>query len=159
MNIKNTVASLGAALILAGAPALASAATTVVAPGPIQLDSVQIEQYYGIFNNLYPGLVTVGFTNQAAQPVTDVVFDLKSSDGQLLRQYDAAGNFQPGASTKQAFTNTEVGANQSLAVDSVTFADGTTWSNGSAFRTRRQSADAASVSAATLFPFVPNGNS
>jgi hypothetical protein len=153
MNIKNTVASLGAALILAGAPALASAATAtaVNVPSPIRVDSVQIEQYYGQFDNFFPGLVTVSFTNQTAQPVTNVVFDLKSANGQLLRQYDDAGNYLPGASAKHAFNNTEEGANQTLAVDSVTFADGTTWSNADAFTSRRQ---AAAVSTASLFPYV-----
>jgi len=158
MILKNTVATLGAALILAGAPALASAATTPAAPSPIQLNSVQIGQYYGTFNDFsYPGIVSVAYTNEAAQPVTDVVFDLESSDGTLLRQYDDTVSLQPGASVKHNFNNTKVGANQQLAVDSVTFADGSTWSNTDAFPSRRQAeANAATVSAETLFPYILN---
>ena len=157
MTIKSAAATLGAALILAGAPALASAATTTVAPSPIHVDSVQIEQTYGIFNNLFPGLVTVAFTNQATQPVTDIVFDLESSNGTFIRQYDDAGNVQPGKSVKHAFNNSDIGANQTLAVDSVTFADGTTWSNIDAIPSRRQTeANTASVSVETYLPFAFN---
>jgi hypothetical protein len=140
MIIKNTAATLGAALILAGAPALASAATTTVnAPSPVRLDNVQIAQYYGQFNNYFPGLVTVSFTNQAAKPVTNIVFDLEANDGQVLRQYDDAGNYAQGSTVRHSFSDTEVGAGQSLAVESVTFADGTVWNNADTMPSRRQS--------------------
>jgi hypothetical protein len=138
MTIKNTAATLGAALILAGAPALASAATTVSAPSPVRLDNVQIAQYYGQFNDYFPGLVTVSFTNEAAKPVTDVVFDLEAN-GQVLRQYDDAGNYAQGSTVRHSFYDTEVGSGQTLAVESVTFADGTVWNNTDTLPSRRQS--------------------
>jgi hypothetical protein len=152
MTIKSTAATLGAALILAGAPALASAATVVTAPSPIRLDSVQIAPYYGQFDNYFPGLITVAFTNESAKPVTGVVFDLESN-GNVIRRYHDKTTLAQGASIKHAFSDTNEASDKNLAVESVTFADGTVWNNTDAVPSRRQSQAAqAGVSTDMTFP-------
>jgi hypothetical protein len=126
MNFKLGMATLGAALIVAGAPALASAQTTQ--DGPIRLDKVSITQYYGVYSGFEPGRVSVSFTNESAVAATDVTFDLTDAAGNVLAQYKDSGSYQQGATVRHTFEDIHVEDNQKLEIASVTFADGTSWS-------------------------------
>jgi hypothetical protein len=132
MNNSSKIAMLGVGLIIAGAPAIASAATAQSAP--ISLDRVQINQSYGTFDDFLPGNVTVGFTNNTTTAVTKVVFNLVDDSGNILAQYRDAGSYAHGASIRHSFPDTHAEYNQHLDVAQVDFADGTSWSapaNGS----------------------------
>jgi hypothetical protein len=128
MNIKLAAATLGAALILAGSPAFASVAGTQT--GPIHIDKVQM--YGGSFadNNydVWPGSVAIAFTNQSGSPATDVVFALYNN-GAVIDRFDDTGSFATGVSIKHQFSDNQVAEGQRVAVETVTFADGTIWQN------------------------------
>jgi hypothetical protein len=126
MNIKLGMATLGAALIVAGAPALASAQTTQ--DGPVRLDNVSITQSYGVYNDFEPGRVSVSFTNQSAVAATGVTFDLTDAAGNVLAEYKDSGSYQPGATVRHSFEDIHVEDNQKIEIAAVTFADGTSWS-------------------------------
>ncbi len=125
MKITSITAALGAALLLAGAPALASADETTSAP--IMLDNVQIEQPYGPKDQFSPGLVTVAFTNENNSPATDVVFDIQAN-GKIVGSFEDVGSYAKGESVRHSFPDFEDDDNQSVVVDNVTFADGSSWS-------------------------------
>jgi hypothetical protein len=149
MKLKSAAATVGAAFILAAAPAFAS--TTPPQDGPIRLDSIQIAQPIGIDMELNPGLLTVAYTNMSAVPATKVVFVLQSN-GQALDHYVDVGKFSPGVVIRHSFADSHLESDQQLEVETVAFADGTAWTNA-APRTRRQ-ASSGDVSAENLFPFV-----
>jgi hypothetical protein len=158
MNFKAAAATLGAAILIAGVPVLASAAPTQ--PSPIRLDSVQVAPTYGTFQDFFPGLVTVSFTNQASVPVTNVVFDVESN-GRIIHRIKDVGSYAYDQTIKHSFSypDTQVNENPQLAVESVTFADGTTWTNTDQMGSRRQSAqNAPAPSAAALFPYQTTTN-
>jgi hypothetical protein len=151
MNIRSAAATVGAAFILAAAPAFASTASPQ--DGPIRVDSIHISQSYGFYNDFYPGLLTVAYTNLSAVPATNVVFVLQSN-GQPIDRYEDVGTFSPGVVIRHSFSDSHIENDQQLAVERVAFADGTAWTNDNAApRTRRQ-ASSADVSAEKLFPFV-----
>lgn len=139
MTIKTVAMMFGAALVIAGTPALSSAAP--LEGSPVRLDRVQITQSYAIFNNFaYPGLVTVAFKNETAVPVTKVVFDLKVN-GNVINRFTDVGTYREGASIKHSYQDNASGDNQNLAVESVSFADGSVWNNTDRVTSHRQSAD------------------
>ena len=151
MNIKSAAAALGAALIVAASPVIASAATTQ--PSPLRLDSVQIAQYYGQFNEFFPGRVTVAFTNEASLPITNVVFDVEAG-GKVVDRIKDAGSFPQGQTVKHSFPNFTTNYNTNLAVESVTFSDGSTWTSTDEAGSRRQAAQNVDApAAANLFPY------
>jgi hypothetical protein len=125
MNIKSAVAAFGIALTIAGSPAISSAA--VVQASPIQLNSVQISQTYGVFDEFLPGVVSVGFTNRFPSPATSVVFDLVGFGGSVLAEYNDVGSYESGKTIHHSFPDTHTDLEQHLEVSKVTFADGTTW--------------------------------
>jgi hypothetical protein len=129
MNLKSAAAVLGAALVIAAAPAIGSAQTTQ--SGPIQLDNVEIAQSYGDVTGFAPGLVSVAFKNVGDATATDVVFDLIGHNGEIIAQYRDAGSFPQGATVRRDFSDTHIENDQQLQVGQVTFADGTTWSASS----------------------------
>jgi hypothetical protein len=158
MNFKTAAATLGAAIVIAGSPVLASAAPAQ--PSPIRLDSVQVAPTYGTFQDFYPGLVTVSFTNQATAPVASIVFDVESG-GKVIQRIKDVGSFAYDQTVKHSFSypDNQVNYDPQLAVESVTFANGTTWTNTDQMGSRRQSAqNAAAPSAAALFPFQTTTN-
>jgi hypothetical protein len=149
MKIKSAAAAVGAAFILAAVPAFAS--TALPQDGPIRLNSIEIAQSIGIDNELYPGLLTVAYTNMSAVPATKVVFVLESN-GQAIDHIEDVGKFSPGVVIRHSFADSHMESDQQLEVETVAFADGTAWTNA-APRTRRQ-ASSSDVSAEQLLPFV-----
>ena len=153
MNITSAAVALGAAALIAGSPIVASAAQ--LQASPVRLDSVQITQASGIFNNFaYPGLVTVAFTNEASVPVNKIVFAVEAQ-GHVIDRIDDVGTYVAGVTVKHNFTDIQTDPNQTLAVESVDFADGTSWSNTDQVAPRRQAAQAKTESAEELFPLLP----
>jgi hypothetical protein len=131
MNFKRATATLGAALILAGAPAFASA--TIVQTDPISIEGVQL--YGGAFEDssedstgFSPGSAAISFTNQYGSPATEVVFVLETN-GFVIDRFDDIGNFAPGATVKHAFAENQRGGDMRVAVEKAVFADGTVWQN------------------------------
>lgn len=140
MNFAAMAATLGAAILLAGAPAFASAAP--VQADPIHLEGVHVDPAYpntGEYNS-YTGLVTVAYKNENAVPATHIVFDLESADGKLIGQFEDFGTFSRGAEIRHTFPDLQEDSNQQVAVDSVDFADGSSWSSSETTRvySRRQ---------------------
>jgi len=131
VNIKHATATLAAALILAGAPALALAAD--MQTGPIHIDNVQLRGGSLSDSNedstgFYPGSVAVSFTNQYGSPATEVVFVLETN-GFVIDRFDDAGSFAAGAEIKHAFAEEQRGDDMRVAVEKAVFADGTVWQN------------------------------
>lgn len=129
MNIKVAAASLGAALIIAGSPVLASAADTQT--GPIRIDNVQTYGGGAADDNVYmilPGWAAIAFTNQYSSPATDVVFALETN-GYVIDRFDDVGTFAPGVTINHKFAASQAADNQRVAVEKATFADGTVWVN------------------------------
>ena len=128
MNTKIGIATLGAALILAGAPALASAADAQAAP--IHINSLQT--YGGGSTDAAtvadPSGAQIGFTNNYGSPATDVVFAVYSN-GAEVTQFDDRGSFATGVAVNHTFPQSRATSDQSVAVVKATFADGTTWQN------------------------------
>jgi len=126
MNIKSTAATLGAAVILAGAPAvaLASAGTS---SDPIAISDVQVQPADGGHGN-GAGFVSVAFDNASSQTATEVVFEL-DVDGAYAENFNDVGNFTPGTTIKHAFQTDSSASDQQLKVAEVKFADGSTWVN------------------------------
>jgi hypothetical protein len=151
MKTTALAATLGAALLLAGAPVLASAADAQ--SGPIRLDKVQITQSYGPRDEFAPGLVTVAFTNENDSPATDIIFALVS-DGKVIDRYEDVGTYTKGDTVRHSFQDIQDNNNQELAVEQATFADGTVWSNSEiAFEPTLTPPAAAQVSEESLFPY------
>jgi hypothetical protein len=139
MNFASARATLGAVIFLAGAPTLGFAAP--VQAGPIQLNSVSIEPAH--LNPEQPditGFVTVAYTNENSVPATHIVFDLENADGKVIDQFEDAGTFSRGAAIRHTFPDFQEYSNQQVAVETVDFADGSSWSNTEAtpVHSRRQ---------------------
>jgi hypothetical protein len=154
-TINVAAATLGAALLIAGSPVVASAALQA---SPVRLDNVSIQQSYGVHNNFaYTGLVSVAFTNETAIPVTKIVFDVESQNGNVIARINDVGNYAQGVTVKHSFPDIQTNNGQQLAVESVTFADGSSWSNTDTVAPRRQAAQSTvkAESAEELFPLFP----
>jgi hypothetical protein len=131
MNIKRAAATFGAALILAGTPAFASAADSQTQP--IHIDNVQL--YGGIFSDssddsvgFVPGSAAISFTNQYGSPATEIVFVLETN-GYVIDRFDDIGSFATGTTIKHAFAENQHGDHMRVAVEKAVFADGTVWQN------------------------------
>jgi hypothetical protein len=118
--------ALAAALLLTSAPLLASASDAQASP--IQVDNVAIDPYYGSYNDYNPGTAFVQFTNQYNAPATRIVFALESN-GKILAESEDAGSFAKGQTARYNFQDVQLNTDQSVAVESATFADGTVWTN------------------------------
>ena len=128
-TINSFTATLAAALLLGGAPALASA--DEMQAGPIQLNSVHSTQTLTPDATEDPGLARIAFTNTGSMPATDVVFAVTSNDNHVVDVYDAAGSFAPGVTISKAFPSDTLASptDGKVAVQSVTYADGSVWVN------------------------------
>jgi hypothetical protein len=129
MNIKQATAALGAALILAGSPAFASAAESTQSV-PIRIDNVQL---YGMAlsddeNMNVPAYAAIAFTNEYDSPATDIVFVLENN-GSVVDRFDDAGTFAKGVTIHHRFAENQPGIDPRIAVERVSFADGTVWTN------------------------------
>lgn len=152
MKITSIAATLGAAILLAGSPALASAADNQSAP--IRLDNVQVEQSYGPQNDFNPGLVTVSFTNENDSPATDIIFALEAN-GRIIDRFEDVGSYAKGESVRHSFQDIQDNNNQQVAVEKVTFADGSVWNNPELALAPAIAAPApAQLSDASLYPLV-----
>jgi len=128
-TISTLAATLGAAVLLASAPALASAADSQ--SGPIQIDNVQFQsQSLAAHQASPPASMTVAFTNNGPTAASDVQFALESNEGYILKYINDVGSFAPGVRIKHDYADNEFADNgQQVAVAKVTFADGTVWTN------------------------------
>jgi hypothetical protein len=127
MKLLSTLtATLGAAVLLAAAPALASAADSQTSP--IRLDNVQIFTTPSPEVDYYPGSADVSFTNDSDVPATRIQFALVAN-GVVLDRINDVGSFAPGVTVKHHFADSDSTPDQKVAVAEVTFADGSIWTN------------------------------
>jgi hypothetical protein len=135
MTIKTLATA--AALAVAAVPAVASAQPTA----PVAMTDSIIQPYYGIHNDLtYSGLITVAFVNANPVPATEVDFAVQA-DGTTIDHFSDVGTFSKGVTIRHTFQTLDDAVNQSVKIESVTFADGTTWAPQTAPRTLRQASD------------------
>jgi hypothetical protein len=128
VNIKHATAAFAVAVALAGAPAFA--ASPDAQSEPIHIDNVQI---YGRSMSpeqdfVAPDSARITFTNQNDAPATDVIFALESN-GYVVDRFHDVGSFAKGVKIHHLFPEHEMGADQRVAVEKATFADGTVWAN------------------------------
>jgi hypothetical protein len=133
--MKLQAVAAAAAVLVAGAPIVASAQTTA----PVAIADTQIQPSYGVFNEFaYPGLVTVSFVNHRNVPATEIDLNLEAN-GEVVDSFHDVGSFANGVTVRHSFQTQATDLNQKLTVASVTYADGTTWTNdATAPRTLRQ---------------------
>jgi len=124
--ISTLTATLGAAVLLAAAPALASASDSQTAP--IRLDNVQIFSTPSPDVDYFPGSADIAFTNDSDLAATNVEFALEAN-GVVLDRIDDVGSFAPGVTIKHHFADSDSTPDQKVAVSKVTFADGSVWTN------------------------------
>jgi hypothetical protein len=130
MRNTSRTAALAAALLLAGAPALALADSMPdnTAGAPVQLNNVQFTAENTADGSFGPAAAEIAYTNASSQPATEVVFAVMS-DGNVADMYDDVGTFSPGVLIDHTFPATETADASQVAVAQVTFADGSVWLN------------------------------
>jgi len=131
VNIKHAIAMSGLALLIAGSPALASAAD--MQSGPIHINHVYLSggfssNSYGDEATILPGAANVSFTNESTAAATTVVFALEAQ-GYVVDRFTDAGSFAPGVAIHHSFPETQIASDMHMAVAQATFADGTAWQN------------------------------
>lgn len=138
-NTSRTAAVL-AALLLAGAPALASAQDTStdaaaadtaavdMATAPIQVNNVQFTAENTADGSFGPTAAEIAYTNASSEPATEVVFAV-TSDGNVVDMYNDTGTFSPGVQIDHTFPALEAADADQVSVAQVTFADGSVWLN------------------------------
>jgi hypothetical protein len=124
-NITSLTAAVGAALLLAGSPALAADSAPA---SPIQIDRVQVVDRASSDVANAPIGVDIAFTNQHAAPATHVVFALESR-GIVTGYVNDAGSFAQGVTVNHNFADNSLSNVEHVAVAQATFADGTVWNN------------------------------
>jgi hypothetical protein len=131
VKIKLATATLGAALILAGAPALALAAN--MQSGPIHINQLNLSG--GTFSNgdgsetnILPRTAAISFTNRDGATANDVVFALENN-GYVVDNFNDVGSFAPGVTINQRFPETQSTGGIRVAVAKATFNDGSVWVN------------------------------
>jgi hypothetical protein len=131
VNIKRVTAIFSAALLIAGSPALASAAD--VQSGPIHINKVTLSGGYsanadGDSATVLPAAANISFTNQSTVIATDVVFALETN-GWVADRFNDVGSFAPGVAIHHRFPENEFPGDIRVAVAQATFVDGTVWQN------------------------------
>jgi hypothetical protein len=124
MTTKPAVIALIAALALFGATAPAVADAPAV--GPIHLDNVDIVPWT---EGRGAGGISVSFTNANSVTARHILFDL-ISNGKIIGRYDDAGTFAPGSHVRHGFVDWHAEQSQTLAIERVTFSDGSSWAHG-----------------------------
>jgi hypothetical protein len=135
VNIKFAAATLGAALILAGSPVFAADMQS----SPIVVDSVQAQS---ADDSSHGTLMTIAYTNESQVPATEVIFAFEAN-GQVIDRVDARGLFNQGVEVEESlpdYGSADDGAQ--IAVESVTFADGSVWNNAAVSATPSSDAPA-----------------
>ena len=128
MNIKLAAATIGSLMIIAGTPALASAANPQSAPIQIQRFDTTNRQLPDGDNNYNPGMSYVAFTNRSASPATDVKFALSTQTG-AITHFNDVGTFAPGVTINHRIPQGPVDEFERITVEQVAFADATVWNN------------------------------
>jgi hypothetical protein len=134
MRNTSRLAALAAALLLAGAPVLASADDTTdmaaadIATAPIQVNNVQFTAENTADGSYGPTAAEIAYTNASSQPATEVVFAV-TSDGNVVDMYDDVGTFSPGVTIDHTFQALTQADPSQVSVAQVTFADGSVWVN------------------------------
>jgi hypothetical protein len=131
VNINRVAAILSVSLLVAGSPALASAAD--MQSGPIHINQVYLSGGYsadadGDEATYLPGAANVSFTNESATTATDVVFALETH-GYVFNRFNDVGSFAPGVAIHHRIPETELTDDIRVAVARATFVDGTVWQN------------------------------
>lgn len=130
MNIQRAAAALAALTILAGMPELTFAQTT--GGQPVAVGSLSVRQAESIGNGemTLPGSIDLSFKNSTDLAETEVLFELRGSDGYIGSIRDT-GSFAPGVTIKHHFSNPNnlLDSATDATVARVTFADGTIWIN------------------------------
>ncbi|HEV8020083.1 MAG TPA: hypothetical protein VGP41_02395 [Candidatus Lustribacter sp.] len=135
MRNTSRTAALAAALLLAGAPALASAddvtdaAAVDTVTAPIQVNNVQFTAENTADGSYGPAAAEIAYTNASSQPATEVVFAVTTPDGNMVDMYDDVGTFSPGVTIDHTFPALEAADASQVSVAQVTFADGSVWLN------------------------------
>jgi hypothetical protein len=128
MRIVSALATVFAATVIAGIPALAS--DTALQSGPIRISGAHLyPSRHDDDNRDHPGSLGVEFTNTKAAPAVKVAFVIVSSEGAILDRIYDVGSFATGVPISHIFRDTLDTLDQQVAVATATFADGTTWSN------------------------------
>jgi hypothetical protein len=128
MRIVSALATVFAATVIAGAPALA--ADTAMQAGPINISGAQLfSSRHDDDNRDHPGSLSVDFTNTKGSAAVKVVFVIVESGGAILDRLEDVGSFATGVRISHFFRDTFDTLDQRVAVATATFADGTTWSN------------------------------
>jgi hypothetical protein len=136
---KILVATLAAAVIAAGAPAVAGAASTIAyTSDPIKVVSYSVESQAAIqlpdWGSTYssfesPASLSISFVNGATVAATRVEFAVR--EGRATELVVDKGTFAPGTSITKEFTVApQFGNAAAIEVREVTFADGSTWQQG-----------------------------
>lgn len=130
MNLKHAALTVGAALIIAGTPAFASA--TDVQSGPIHINSLQMFGGDTTDGNddtiIVPGSAAISFTNEYASPANHVVFALETH-GYVIDRFNDVGSFATGVTINHHFAEIQPGDDLRVAVEQATFDDGTVWNS------------------------------
>jgi len=131
MKVKLATVTLGAALILAGAPALASAANLQSAP--IHINQVKVSG--GTFSDgdgsettILPGMVAISFINRNAATENDVEFAVENN-GYVAKRFNDVGSFSTGTTIDHSFPESNPTDGMRVAVARATFDDGSVWVN------------------------------
>jgi hypothetical protein len=128
MRIVSALATVFAAIVVAGPPA--SASDAALQTEPIRISGAQLfSSRHSDDNRDYPGSLGVEFTNTKVAAAVKVVFVIESSGGAILDRIDDVGSFATGVRVSHIFRDTFDTLDQRVAVATATFADGTTWSN------------------------------
>jgi hypothetical protein len=127
MTIRSTPLLVSALIVtLAGLGTIAPAAADAPATGPIHLDNVDIVPWT---EGLGAGGISVTFTNANTVTARRILFDLIAGS-KIIGRYDDAGSFAPGTRVKHGFVNWHAEPSQTLAIERVSFSDGSSWAHG-----------------------------
>jgi hypothetical protein len=131
MKVKIATVTLGAALILAGAPGLASVAA--MQHGPIQINRVKVSggsfsDPEGFETTTLPGAVAISFTNRKAATANDVVFGIEMN-GHVAKRFNDVGSFSTGTTINHRFPENNPTGRMRVVVEKATFDDGSVWIN------------------------------
>jgi hypothetical protein len=129
-TITTLAATLSAALLLSATPVFAAEATPHQV-GPIHIDAAQLCGQ-NIEDEDSDGTVAtsvkIEFTNTNPSPATDIVFALEAG-GVIVGTVEDAGSFADGVKISHTLADDELFDAQQVAVEKVTFADGTVWNS------------------------------
>jgi hypothetical protein len=122
---------IATAVLAVAAPVAASAQTTA----PVTINSYFVQPQLPSASDTIPlpGLVAVSFTNHRNVAATEVDFAVEAG-GSVVDQLTDVGTFSKDVAIRHTLQTTSVFGNSQIVVASVTFADGTTWTNDAAPR-------------------------